>query len=179
MIILVDMDNVIVEFEKSVIEFLNKERPEKKDVFERERKKFKISDEHPDMKSIIKERVAEKGFTLNLIPVKGSIEALKEIEDMGHKVFICTSPLTRYENNVLEKYMWVEKNMGHEWTKKMILTKDKTLLKGDILIDDKPEIEGVENPNWEHIIFDRSYNKHIKDKKRITWDNWKEVLDIN
>ena len=61
---------------------------------------------------------------------------------MGHEVFICTAPLTNYENSVLEKYKWVEKNFGHEWIKKIILTKDKTLIKGDILIDDNPEIFG-------------------------------------
>jgi len=56
--------------------------------------------------------------------------------------------------------------------------KDKTLIIGDILIDDKPEIKGISTPNWEHIIFDQPYNKNITNKKRINWDNFKEVLGV-
>jgi len=178
MIILVDMDDVIVEFEKGIIEFLLKENPEKRELFEEEREKFKLSEEYPEFEKSIEQIKSSKGLTESLELVKGSIEALKEIEKMGHEVFICTAPLTNYENSVLEKYKWVEKNLGSEWIKKIILTKDKTLVKGDILIDDRPEILGLKEPEWEHVIFDRPYNKHIKNKKRLTWDNWKEVLNL-
>jgi hypothetical protein len=44
------------------------------------------------------------------------------------------------------------------------------------LIDDKPEITGVEKePTWEHILYDRPYNRGIN-KRRITWGNWKDIL---
>ncbi len=178
MIILVDMDDVIVEFEKKIFEILLKENPEKKEFFEKERKKFKLSEEYPEFEKSIQRIKSLKGLIENLEPLKDSIESLKEIEKIGHEVFICTSPLTNYKNSVLEKYRWVEKYFGYEWIKKIILTKDKTLIKGDILIDDKPEIFGLKDPEWEHIIFDRPYNKHIKNKKRLTWNNWKEVLNI-
>ena len=178
MIILVDMDDVIVEFEKRVIELVLKQNHGEKDLFKKERKKFKLDEEYPELKELIEEIKSQKELTENLEPIPGSIEALKEIKEMGHEVFICTSPLAKYEISVLEKYKWVEKNFGHEWTKKIILTKDKTLIKGDILIDDNPEIHGLKDPEWEHIIFDRPYNKHVKNKKRLTWCNWKKVLNL-
>ena len=178
MIILVDMDDVIVEFEKKIIELILKQNPEKKDLLKKERKKFKLSEEYPELKEAIEEIKSQKELTKNLEPVPGSVEALKEIKKKGHEVFICTSPLTKYETSVLEKYKWVEENFGYEWTKRIILTKDKTMIKGDILIDDNPEIKGLKDPEWEHIIFDRPYNKHIKNKKRLTWHNWKEVLNL-
>lgn len=34
--------------------------------------------------------------------------------------------------------------MGHEFVEQVILTRDKTLITGDILIDDKPDILGKE-----------------------------------
>lgn len=178
MIVLVDMDDVITEFEKKVIELLIEKVPEKEDLFKKERTKFKLNEEHPELKELIKEITSQKGLIENLEPVEGCIEALKKIKELGHDIFICTSPLTDYENNIVEKYKWIEKNLGKEWTKKIIFTKDKTLIKGDVLIDDNPEIKGLKNPEWEHIIFDRVYNKHIKDKKRLTWDNWEEILNI-
>jgi 5'-nucleotidase len=72
----------------------------------------------------------------------------------------------------------VEKNLGPDWVKRVILTKDKTLVKADFLIDDKPEITGAEAvPVWEHILYDRPYNRGAN-RKRLTWANWKEVLGV-
>ncbi len=95
----------------------------------------------------------------------------------GHEVFICTAPLSHYESCVLEKYEWTERYLGIEWTKRIILTRDKTLVKGDFLIDDKPEITGIITPVWEHIIYDKPYNRSVTSKKRLTdLRDWKSVL---
>ena len=43
---------------------------------------------------------------------------------------------------VCVQYAWVEKHLGQEFVEQVILTRDKTLISGDILIDDKPDIIG-------------------------------------
>lgn len=177
MIILVDMDDVIIEFEKKLIELLIDENPNNKDLFNKERSKFKLREQYPELKDSIKKIKLQNNLTENIEPVEGGIDALKEMKEKGHEVFICTSPMSNYKS-IIEKYSWVDENLGNEWTKKIILTKDKTLIKGDILIDDNPEITGLKNPEWEHIIFDRPYNKHVENKKRINWTNWKEILNL-
>lgn len=40
------------------------------------------------------------------------------------------------------QYAWIEKHFGHEFLEQIILTRDKTVVSGDILIDDKPDIHG-------------------------------------
>jgi len=36
----------------------------------------------------------------------------------------------------------------------------------------------VENPpSWEHIFYDRPYNRDME-KRRLTWENWKDVLEL-
>ena len=40
-----------------------------------------------------------------------------------------------------EKYQWVEKYLGKSAVSQLMLTKDKTIVHGDILIDDKPMIK--------------------------------------
>lgn len=40
------------------------------------------------------------------------------------------------------QYAWVEKHLGHDFLEQVILTRDKTLIAGDLLIDDKPDILG-------------------------------------
>ena len=63
-----------------------------------------------------------------------------------------------------EKRLWIEKYFGLEWCKKLILAYDKSLLKGDYLIDDSVgkgqlEFEGEliqigtdKFPDWKSII---------------------------
>lgn len=45
-------------------------------------------------------------------------------------------------SDVCFQYAWVERHLGPEFLDKVILTRDKTIVSGDILIDDKPDILG-------------------------------------
>ena len=40
------------------------------------------------------------------------------------------------------------KHLGRDATNRLILTKDKTLVHGSLLIDDKPRILGAVKPRW-------------------------------
>ena len=95
---------------------------------------------------------------------------------MGHQVFLCTSPLSEYQNCVLEKYEWVDEHLGPEWVDQIVLTRDKTIVYGDVLIDDRPQIDGAATPTWEHILYDQPYNRTETSKRRLTWANWRSVL---
>jgi 5'-nucleotidase len=177
MIILIDMDDVISDFDGEFYSRWNRLHPDKPVVPPEDRKCFYIKDELPEeYAGLVREINTAHGFINSLPEILGAVQAVKEIAGMGHDVFICTSPLNAYQNCVKEKYEWIEKHLGFEWTLKLILTKDKTLIKGNILIDDKPEVTGVSEPSWEHIIFDKPYNRLINNHKRLTWINWKDLI---
>ncbi len=130
---------------------------------------------HPAMKRIY----TAPGFVLGLPPIQKGIEAVQEMDAMGLTVFICTAPLPDYENCVLEKYRWVEKHLGRRFTERMILTRDKTFVQGDFLIDDNPEIKGATQPRWEQIIYDQPHNQHSKVAKRMfDWNDWKKLIGV-
>jgi len=97
----------------------------------------------------------------------------------GHDVRIVTSPWVSNPTCASDKLNWVVKHYGSHWGPRVIITADKTLVRGDILIDDKPEIHGAAEPEWEHVIFDQPYNRDI-DKKRITdWSIWDlEIAEV-
>lgn len=177
--ILVDMDGVIADFDGEFLKRWQKRHPDKFFVPIEERGTFYVRDSYPDeLKPLVTEILLEPSFFREMMPMDGAMEALSEMNEMGWEVFICTSPLSTYKNCVLEKYEWVENHLGTDWIKRVILTKDKTLIKADYLIDDRPEITGVENiPSWEHILYDRPYNGEMN-KKRLTWENWKGVLGV-
>lgn len=42
------------------------------------------------------------------------------------------------------QYAWVEKHLGKEFLEQIVLTRDKTIVSGDLLIDDRPDIIGKE-----------------------------------
>jgi 5'-nucleotidase len=173
------MDGVIADFDGEFLKRWRERHPDKFFIPLEERTTFYVKDQYPeDLKPLVAEILLEPGFFREMMPMTGAREALLEMEGMGLEVFICSSPLSTYTNCVLEKYEWVEKFLGAAWVKRIILTKDKTLVKADFLIDDKPEVTGAETvPGWEHVVYDRPYNRG-GNKKRLTWANWKEVLGV-
>jgi len=170
---------VLSDFDGEFLKRWRERYPDKLYVPFEERTDFYVRNSYPDeLKHLVTEILLEPTFFRDMMPVDGGKDALFEMKKMGLEVFLCTSPLSTYKNCVLEKYEWVEKTLGADWVHRIVLTKDKTIVQGDILIDDKPVITGVENtPSWEHILYDCPYNREIN-RKRLTWNNWKEVLAI-
>lgn len=177
--ILIDMDGVIADFDGEFIKRWRERHPDKFYIPLEERTAFYVKDQYPEeLKPLVAEILLEPGFFREMMPMNGAKDALLEMELMGHELFICTSPLSTYKNCVLEKFEWVDQFLGPEWVKRIVLTKDKTIVKADVIIDDKPEITGVEStPSWEHILYDRPYNRNVN-RKRLAWHNWKDVLAL-
>ena len=111
-------------------------------------------------------------------PIEGAVKALNEMLEEGHDMYICTTPVSKYQYCVHDKYYWVEKNLGKEWVKRLILTPDKTFVHADLLIDDKPNITGAQSPPmWKHILFTRQYNLDVCGKPRIDdWSCWRDIV---
>lgn len=180
MIILVDQDGVLADFERGFFERWRAKFPDEFFIHPSERTgHFKIWDDYPlSLRENIKSILFAPGFIYNLPPILGAVEAIRKLVELGHDVMICTSPLSQYENCIIEKYRWVERYLGLDFTKRIILSHDKTLIRGHLLIDDKPEIKGIIVPEWEHIVFDRPYNRGVVGKRRINWTNWREVMGL-
>ncbi len=184
MIIHVDLDSVAADFEAGFLRRLREKHPDLPYIPLEDRTTFKLREQYvpkfgAHFREIIKEIETEPGFFRSLPPIPGSIEAIREIA-RKHLVYFCSAPLKETQHSAAEKYDWVEEQFGGiEWRKQLILTFDKTLIRGHILIDDKPEITGaVVSPYWEQVLVDWPYNRHVTDKRRINydWSNWKEVL---
>jgi 5'-nucleotidase len=179
--ILIDMDGVIADFEGDFLRRWREKFSDKPFVNFEDRRGFYLREQYPpEERENVEEIYHGAGFYHNLPVIQGAKEAIFEMQKTGLEIFLCTSPmLPKYENCVLEKYHWVNEQLGSDWINHMIITKDKTIVKGDILIDDNPDAgKGVEIPEWEHILYDQPYNRFIKDKRRLTWSSWKEILNL-
>lgn len=176
MIILVDMDGVIANFELGVKEKFCLDHPDKPHIPLEERTTFHVKDQYPeDLQPLVEKIYLSTGFCFSLKPLPGSIESIKRISTK-HDLYICTSPLSSYDPCILEKYQWVHQNLGKDWVKKIIATRDKTLVRADYLIDDNPEVKGIIQPAWEHLLYDQPYNRHVMGKKRVNWNTLEKIM---
>ena len=178
--VLVDMDDVIADYEGGFVKKWRELYPGRICIPVEQRTTWGLENQYPaEFKEDIRDVVASKGFIANLEPVAGGLEALAEMKSKGHDVFICTSPMKMYKHCVVEKYEWIDRHLGSEWVRKLMLTADKTIVSGDIIIDDNPEIKGCAKPSWEHVLYDVAYNRNVTNKRRMTWKNWKQVLNFD
>ncbi len=183
-IVLVDMDGVMCDFDLAINKTYKTLYPGEPVLdMETERKYFYMQQNYYEkFGEIAKDRVKEiqesEGFFENLPPIRGSIQGVLKLDSHPRvDVLICTSPLTEYKFVLREKYAWIERHLGREWVKRIVLTKDKTVVDGRVLIDDRPEITGIrDKPYWEHILFDQPYNRSIQNKRRLTC--WSQVDDL-
>lgn len=103
------------------------------------------------------------GFFSRLKPIEGALESISLLEKY-YDVFILTRPSIKNLHSYSEKAEWVEKYLGEEYLEKLILCPDKSLVKGNFLIDDydkngQTEFEGEFIkfkteifPNWESVV---------------------------
>jgi len=181
-IILFDQDGPLANETARLFEVFKERFPKDAAIHSGVRTHFKLTDNFPPhLHGAIEDIRREKGFYLSFPPVEGSVEAFRVMLSRGHEVFICTSFMaaaTRSPYCISEKFEWVERHMGSEFVGRILVVRDKTAVRGDILIDDKPTVSGRLQPMWEHIIFDAPYNRQIKNRRRLTWQNWRTALPL-
>lgn len=79
---------------------------------------------------------SRSGFFTLLEPIEGAIEAVKKLQET-YDVWILTRPSFFNLHCYTEKAIWVRNHLGYEMQRKLILCGDKSLVKGDYLIDDR------------------------------------------
>lgn len=177
--VLVDQDSTIADTNARLQQLCQERFPELKLLPFEQHTNFYFEEHYPEpWKGKIHELFLEKGFFLDLPLLPGAKEALKELLTLGKNPFICTKPFHGAEYCEEEKRAWSEINLGREWLDRIVIVPDKTVVPGKLLIDDQPEIGGKQTPSWEHVLYDQPYNRHITGKRRLNWQNWRQVLGI-
>ena len=118
----------------------------------------------------------QQGFFRGLPVMPGAVDAVLGMLNAGHDIWLCSTPVDSSAYCENEKKAWLREHFGEAFARRIVFTQDKTLVRGDLLIDDKPEIRGVYEPAWEHVVFAQPYNAQVQGRRRITWANWRQVL---
>ncbi|MBI3956598.1 MAG: 5'-3'-deoxyribonucleotidase [Candidatus Kerfeldbacteria bacterium] len=184
MIVLVDQDGPLANFEIHLINAWQQAYPDRPFVAIPDRRALTAVDDYPahfqgDVRAIYR----RAGFYRSIPPVEEGLAALQELDRMGLRVFICTSPLITSEHCVPEKLAWIEFHLGRRWRERTVLTRDKTLVCGDFLIDDKPQHGVIRRPFWQLVLYDMSYNRQAElngtPRLAADWSDWRRALHID
>ena len=127
-IVYVDMDNVLVDFPEG-IKSLSEETKEQYDH---------EYDEVP-------------GFFSDLPPVEGALEGFQKLSEQYDTYILSTAPWNN-PSAWIDKVRWVHRHLPEAAYKRLILSHNKHLNKGDYLIDDR-KANGAEKFAGEHIHF--------------------------
>lgn len=128
-IILVDMDNVLCDFDKAHKQAILKT-------------------------SGIKFPQSQYKFFENLEKIENSIESVNLLKTK-YKVYILTRPSIQNPLCYTENRNWIEKHLGLDMLNNLIISCDKTMVKGDYLIDDNIQ-KGIFKPEWKLLKFGTS-----------------------
>ena len=136
-IVYVDMDNVLVDFESGIDQLSEETYQEYQDDL----------DEVP-------------GFFRDLPPVEGAIDAFHKLSAQ-YDVYILSTAPWRNPSAWIDKLLWVKKHLPEVAHKRLILSHNKHLNRGDYLIDDRTA-NGAGDFLGEHI--------HFGEEPFLDWD---------
>jgi 5'-nucleotidase len=175
--VLVDIDAPLAMWEEGLVEFTRREFPNVFTADAGTRTSWDLTQGLTDEERHAVLTVMEMpGFYRDLQPVPGAREALYEMLEAGLEVFLCSTPSLGNPTCASDKFAWLDEHFGREITKRTILTQDKTLVTGDLLIDDKPEITGAHTPAWTHILYGQAYNIGLPGPRIDDWSEWSAVV---
>lgn len=88
-------------------------------------------------------------------PYEGVRDAMKKLHEMGHKIIIVS--FQRSHENRIDTLEWL--NSNNIYYDDICFTKDKDIVKGDIMVDDNPEFLYQLTDNCQPVLIDMPYNK--------------------
>ncbi|GAB1309152.1 5'-3'-deoxyribonucleotidase [Urechidicola sp. KH5] len=169
MTIFIDMDGVMADSYKKHVELYNKEFNATfnhklliGEVWEN------VPEEH---QSNVKGHCFREHYFSSLEPMKDSIWAIEKLTKK-HDVYVASAAM-EYPLSLKEKSEWLDIYFPFIPWKNRILCGNKSILKGDLLIDDRAR--NLENFEGDTILFTANHN--LNEDRFTRMNNWKEIVD--
>lgn len=145
-----------------------------------------FADAAPEHKKAVYKILEHPEYYGSLEPIPGAVDAAKKMRADGHDVVFISSPWETNPMGYQAKADWLNRHIGGWARKNLYLGSDKTLVIADVLVDDKPVINGRLLdparpgivPVWQRIFFTQSYNVGLPGPRIENWTDgsWEEVL---
>jgi len=171
-IILVDMDGVLADFDGYLLSITGDlDWPED---YIRASQTHRFSTDHILSRAgrdEARRRINRSGFFDNLTEVPGAVDGIYELAELAD-VWIVTKPLEANLTCRDDKAAWVRRHLGKEWERRLIITPDKSLIRGDVLLDDAPKPAWFDQASWAPVIYPWSFNRQGSDWAALPSWQW-------
>lgn len=112
-----------------------------------------------------------KGFYRTIPIIHDAVKAFLDLRaNENIECYILTAPSNKNPRSYTEKRLWVEEVFGMETVENLILASDKSLVLGDVLIDDKIDSHGQERFMGVFM--------HIEDSFDTNWDEITSLVEV-
>ncbi len=121
----------------------------------------------------LEERIAEPGFCESLEELPGAREGVRRLREHADVHFV-TSPWVSCPTWTFERTAWLQRHGYITDFKEVTHTYAKELVRGDFLVDDKPENVkkwSAANPDGQGFIWTQPWNRYADGYKIGSWDN--------
>lgn len=150
--ILVDVDNVLEDLNTAWVNAINEKYGTSvipNEIFDWDIQKF-----FPTLtRNQVFSPLHTEEFWENLKPLNGSQKYLKQLIEDGHKIVIVTSA---HPDTIAHKHKFISRNFPFIPFKNTIITSQKQLICGDVMIDDAPH--NLKNGSYRGILMSASHN---------------------
>jgi 5'-nucleotidase len=109
--------------------------------------------------------------------MEGAQAGVDALLSAGVDIWVCTKPLERNPTCRDEKGAWLVEHFPM-LEKKLIITPDKSLIKGHVLLDDAPKIKWIGFAEWYPMIFRRSFNGEGTLWENIPHWDWQDDIRV-
>lgn len=106
---------------------------------------------------LARKMVESPGWFSDLPVTPGAQEGLHALAEVA-EVWVCSKPLEANPTCRDEKAKWLAKHFGSHWEARLILAPDKSLVAGDILLDDAIRPHWLHRAVWTPVVYPTPWN---------------------
>lgn len=169
--LLLDMDGPLADFDRHFYRRCS-ERGYTFDVDGPEYQQHRYFTEHlpnPSERKQARRMVDTAGWFAELPVVPGAQQGVLDLLNAGVEVWVCTKPLEVNPTCHSDKANWILRHFPplHD---RLIIAPDKSMIAGDVLLDDAPKHEWLDHAPWRPVIFAAPFNAdQYPGCRRWTW----------
>ena len=175
---LVDVDGVVSDFVGGLLSRLDEAGQDHGIDIETLGPRHMFDYMSPAVEQVAHDIVSSSGFASNLPVIKGAVDGVNNLINLGYKVVFVTAPWKPSKTWCYDRHWWLRQHFPSECD--IIFTSAKEHVVGDILIDDYlPYLVKwtLAHPSKKGLVYDQPWNRDVgKQHMRVNWSSLPSLL---
>lgn len=178
MIFLLDMDGPLAAFDSYNFDRI-KQAGHALDIESLEHQRHRFLDNHllhRHQRKEVRTWVDTEGWFRDLPVTEGAQEGVEALLACDLELWVCSKPLDTNPTCATEKKAWLAEHFP-ALKDRLILAPDKSLIVGDVLLDDAPKLKWLPRAQWAPVIFTCPFNGPGSEWEGLPHWSWGQSID--